>query len=234
MKHTVLCLALFAAVAAWSIPAAYADSSAKMTKEDKRAAKEAKKEEKRAAKEAKKLERDAKKADKEGDKDVKAAEKEEEAAKNTEKKAVAKAFKKLKPIAPGKISGSAKYIFYYHTNSALTVSEENLDLLVEQSKELKKAKVSVLLISHDRDNSNAVKFYKEHKANFPAVAATDEMLAEMPGYIPSEAAPFVTIVDSCGNLKYNEDGSILERWKDCLSDDAESDTKDNKNAKDAE
>ena len=78
MKHALLCLTLFAAVAAWSLPPVYADSSSKMTKEEKKAAKEAKKEEKRAAKEAKKIDREAKKAEAEGNKAVKDAEAVEE------------------------------------------------------------------------------------------------------------------------------------------------------------
>lgn len=226
MKHAVLCLALFAAVAAWSVPAAYADSSSKMTKEEKKAAKEAKKEEKRAAKEAKKAERDAKKADREGDKEVKEAEKEEAEAKKAEKKAVVKAAKKLKLIQPGKLSGSAKYIFYYHTNSALTISEENLDVLVEQSKKMKSAKIAILLISHDGDNSNALKFYKDHKANFPAVKAGDETLEDMPGYVANGSAPHVTIVDSCGNKIADGDGSLIENWKEYTIDADKDDDKD--------
>lgn len=218
MKHAFLCLTLFAAVAAWSLPAAYADSSAKMTKEEKRAAKEAKKEEKRAAKEAKKLERDAKKADREGDKEVKAAEKEEAEAKKAEKKAVVKAAKNLKLIQPGKIAASTKYLFYYHTNSALTISEENLDLLVEQSKKMKSAKIAILLISHDGDNSNALKFYKDHKANFPAVKAGEETLEEMPGYVANGSAPHVTIVDNTGKQIADGDGSLIENWKDYTVD----------------
>lgn len=218
MKHAFLCLTLFAAVAAWSLPAAYADSSSKMTKEEKRAAKEAKKEEKRAAKEAKKLERDAKKADREGDKEVKAAEKEEAEAKKAEKKAVVKAAKNLKLIQPGKIAASTKYLFYYHTNSALTISEENLDLLVEQSKKMKSAKIAILLISHDGDNSNALKFFKDHKANFPAVKAGEETLADMPGYVANGSAPHVTIVDNTGKQVADGDGSLIENWKDYTVD----------------
>lgn len=213
MKHALLCLTLFAAVAAWSLPPVYADSSAKMTKEEKKAAKEAKKEEKRAAREAKKLDREAKKANAEGDKEVKAAEKEEAEAKKNEKKAVAKALKKLK-LQNGKASSSAKFYMFYHTNSALTISEENLDELVEQSKAMKKAKIAIVVISHDKDDANALKFLKDHKANFPMISGSDKDLADVPGYIADGSAPHVTIVDNCGNQMADGDGSLVENWKD--------------------
>lgn len=225
MKHSLLCLALFAAVAAWSIPAAYADSSAKMTKEEKRAAKEAKKEEKRAAKEAKKAERDAKKADREGDKDVKAAEKEEAEAKKAEKKAVAKALKKL-PLKNGKASGTAKYYLFYHTNSALTISEENLDLLVEKSKEMKKAKIAIIVISHDSDESNGLKFLDTHKAKFPMISGNEKDLDTIPGYIANGSAPHVTILDSTGRQIADGDGSLVENWKDYTVNADKDDDKD--------
>lgn len=213
MKHALLCLTLFAAVAAWSLPPVYADSSAKMTKEEKKAAKEAKKEEKRAAKEAKKLDREAKKANAEGDKEVKAAEKEEAEAKKNEKKAVAKALKKLK-LQNGKASSTAKFYMFYHTNSALTISEENLDVLVEQSKAMKKAKLAIVIISHDKDDTNALKFLKDHKANFPMIPGGDKDLADVPGYIANGSAPHATIVDNCGNQLADGDGTIVENWQD--------------------
>lgn len=213
MKHALLCLTLFAAVAAWSLPSAYADSSGKMTKEEKRAAKEAKKEEKRAAKEAKKVDREAKKAEAEGNKEVKAAEKEEADAKKAEKKAVAKALKKLK-LQNGKASSSAKFYMFYHTNSALSISEENLDVLVEQSKAMKKAKMAIVIISHDSDDSNALKFLKDHKANFPMIPAGDKDLADVPGYLANGSAPHATIVDNTGTQVADGDGAIVENWKD--------------------
>lgn len=228
MKHTLLCLSLFAAVAAWSLPPVYADSSAKMTKEEKKAAKEAKKEEKKAAKEAKKIDREAKKANAEGDKEVKAAEKEEAEAKKAEKKAVAKALKKLK-LQNGKPSGSAKFYFFYHTNSALTISEENLDVLVENSKAMKKAKIAIIIISHDNDDSNAQKFLKDHKANFPMIPAKDKDLADVPGYIANGSAPHVTIVDNCGNQVADGDGELVENWKDyTINADKDNDKDDDK------
>lgn len=213
MKHALLCLTLFAAVAAWSLPQAYADSSSKMTKEEKKAAKEAKKEEKRAAKEAKKIDREAKKSEAEGNKAVKDAEKEEAEAKKNEKKAVAKALKKLK-LQNGKASSTAKFYMFYHTNSALSMSEENLDVLVEQSKAMKKAKVAIVIISHDKDDTNALKLLKDHKANFPMIPGSDKDLTDVPGYIANGSAPHATIVDSCGNQLADGAEEIVENWKD--------------------
>lgn len=226
MKRTLLCLTLFAAVAAWSLPPVYADSSSgKMTREEKKAAKEAKKEEKKAAKEAKKIDRDAKKAEAEGNKEVKAAEKEEAEAKKGEKKAVAKALKKIK-IQNGKPAGAAKFYFFYHTNSALSISEENLDLLVEQAKNMKKAKIAIIVISHDRDDSNALKFLKDHKANFPMIPSGDKDLADIPGFIANGSAPHVTIVDSSGKQLADGDGTLVENWKDYTVDADKDDDKD--------
>lgn len=225
MKHSLLCLALFAAVAAWSVPPVYADSNGKMTREEKKAAKEAKKEEKKAAKEAKKLDREAKKADREGDKDVKAAQKEEAEAAKAEKKAVAKALKKMS-IQNGKVSGTAKYYFFYHTNSALSISEENLDILVEKSKEMKRAKIAIIVISHDSDDANALKFLKEHKANFPMIPGNDKDLADVPGYIANGSAPHVTIVDNCGKQLADGDGELVENWKDYTINADKDDDKD--------
>lgn len=225
MKHSLLCLALFAAVAAWSVPPVYADSNGKMTREEKKAAKEAKKEEKKAAKEAKKIDRDAKKANAEGDKEVKAAQKEEAEAAKAEKKAVAKALKKMK-LQNGKASGTAKYYFFYHTNSALTISEENLDTLVEKSKEMKKAKIAIIVISHDNDDTNALKFLKEHKANFPMIPAKDKDLEDVPGYIANGSAPHVTIVDNCGKQMADGDGELVENWKDYTINADKDDDKD--------
>lgn len=225
MKHSLLCLALFAAVAAWSVPPVYADSNGKMTREEKKAAKEAKKEEKKAAKEAKKIDRDAKKADAEGDKEVKAAQKEEAEAAKAEKKAVAKALKKMK-LQNGKASSTAKFYFFYHTNSALSISEENLDTLVEKSKEMKKAKIAIVVISHDSDDTNALKFLKEHKANFPMIPASDKDLADVPGYIANGSAPHVTIVDNCGKQLADGDGELVENWKDYTINADKDDDKD--------
>lgn len=225
MKHSLLCLALFAAVAAWSLPPVYADSSAKMTKEEKKAAKEAKKEEKKAAKEAKKIDRDAKKAEAEGNKEVKAAEKEEADAKKAEKKAVAKALKKMK-LQNGKPSSTAQYYFFYHTNSALAMSEENLDVLVEQSKAMKKAKIAIIVISHDKDDTNAVKFLKDHKANFPMIPGSDKDLSDIPGYIANGSAPHVTIVDNTGKQLADGDGDLVENWKDYTINADKDDDKD--------
>lgn len=227
MKHALLCLTLFAAVAAWSLPPVYADSSAKMTREEKKAAKEAKKEEKRAAKEAKKIDREAKKAEAEGNKAVKDAEKEEAEAKKNEKKAVAKALKKLK-LQNGKASSSAKFYMFYHTNSALVMSEENLDVLVEHSKAMKKAKVAIVIISHDKDDANALKFLKEHKANFPMIPGSDKDLADVPGYIANGSAPHVTIVDNCGNQLADGDGEMVENWKDYTINADKDDEQDDK------
>lgn len=207
MKHPLLYLSLLAAVAVWSVPTVWADTTETMTAQEKREAKKAEREAKKAEREAKKA---ARKAAANGDSSSATTSADEE---KKDPKAVAKALKTAKFKIYGKFSKSAQYYLYCPTNSAVTGCEEFVQKIASKAKAMKKAKVEVILIAHDSSPEVALDFLKKNGCNCAMVHKSQEVTEGLPGYGGESTIPYVVVVDGSGEVVATGDDKILDEWK---------------------
>lgn len=208
MKHPLLYLSLLAAVAVWSVPTVWADTTETMTAQEKREAKKAEREAKKAEREAKKA---ARKAAANGDSS--SATTSADAEEKKDPKAVAKALKTAKFKIYGKFSKSAQYYLYCPTNSAVTGCEEFVQKIASKAKAMKKAKVEVILIAHDSSPEVAMDFLKKNGCNCAMVHKSQEVTEGLPGYGGESTIPYVVVVDGSGEVVATGDDKILDEWK---------------------
>lgn len=207
MKHPFLYLSLLAAVAVWSVPTVWADTTETMTAQEKREAKKAEREAKKAEREAKKA---ARKAAANGDSSSTTTSAD---AEKKDPKAVAKALKTAKFKIYGKFSKSAQYYLYCPTNSAVTGCEEFVQKIASKAKAMKKAKVEVILIAHDSSPEVALDFLKKNGCNCAMVHKSQEVTEGLPGYGGESTIPYVIVVDGSGEVIATGDDKILDEWK---------------------
>ena len=200
MKHPFLYLSLLAAVAVWSVPTVWADTTEKMTAQEKREAKKAEREAKKAAR----------KAAANGDSSSAATSAD---AEKKDPKAVSKALKTAKFKIYGKFSKSAQYYLYCPTNSAVTGCEEFVQKIASKAKAMKKAKVDVILIAHDSSPEVALDFLKKNGCNCAMVHKSQEVTEGLPGYSGESTIPYVVVVDGSGEVVATGDDKILDEWK---------------------
>ena len=200
MKHPLLYLSLLAAVAVWSVPTVWADTTEKMTAKEKR--------------EAKKAEREAKKAARKGatDSDSSSATTSADEEKK-DPKAVSKALKTAKFKIYGKFNKSAQFFLYCPTNSAVTGCEEFVQKIASKAKAMKKAKVEVILIAHDSSPEVALDFLKKNGCSCAMVHKSQEVTEGLPGYGGESTIPYVVVVDGSGEVVATGDDKILDEWK---------------------
>lgn len=199
MKHPFLYLSLLAAVAVWSVPTVWADTTEKMTAKEKR--------------EAKKAEREAKKAARKGATDSDSGSSTSASDEKKDPKAVSKALKTAKFKIYGKFSKSAQYFLYCPTNSAVTGCEEFVQKIASKAKAMKKAKVEVILIAHDSSPEVSLDFLKKNGCNCAMVHKSQEVTEGLPGYSGESTIPYVVVVDGSGEVIATGDDKILDEWK---------------------
>lgn len=227
MKHLFLSLSLAAALSAGMVTPAAAD--------DDNGGQKTSTSEKRTAKKGADTDSSADtKTDKKGaKKDIKGS---------GDKKAMSRAVKELKPFN-GKISATAKYVLMFHFSSVEAICEEPLEKLVEAQKDMKKAKMEVLLISHDKDAALSQKFVKEKKANkFAMVMANNPLLQPddekkaatntkpkkkkkgeekeeaLPGFNAKAGSGTVVILDSAGGELASGKADLVDKWQDYVEE----------------
>ncbi|MGN0836330.1 MAG: hypothetical protein ACI4OS_02720 [Akkermansia sp.] len=202
MKHPFLYLSLLAAVAVWSVPTVWADTTEKMTAQEKR--------------EAKRAEREAKKAARKASADSDSSSASSSTAADDQKKdpkAVAKALKSAKFKIYGKFNKSAQYFLYCPTNSAVTGCEEFVQKIASKAKAMKKAKVDVILIAHDSSPEVAQDFLKKNGCSCAMVHKSQEVTEGLPGYNGESTIPYVLVVDGSGEVVAKGDDKIIDDWK---------------------
>ncbi|MGN0869488.1 MAG: hypothetical protein ACI4O9_08215 [Akkermansia sp.] len=199
MKHPFLYLSLLAAVAVWSVPTVWADTTEKMTAKEKR--------------EAKKAEREAKKAARKGATDSDSGSSTSASDEKKDPKAVSKALKTAKFKIYGKFSKSAQYFLYCPTNSAVTGCEEFVQKIASKAKAMKKAKVDVILIAHDSSPEVSLDFLKKNGCSCAMVHKSQEVTEGLPGYGGESTIPYVVVVDGSGEVIATGDDKILDEWK---------------------
>ena len=207
MKHPLFYLSLLAAVAVWSVPTVWADTTETMTAQEKREAKKAEREAKKAEREAKKA---ARKAAANGDSSSATTSAD---AEKKDPKAVSKSLKTAKFKIYGKFSKSAQYFLYCPTNSAVTGCEEFVQKIASKAKAMKKAKVEVILIAHDSSPEVALDFLKKNGCNCAMVHKSQEVTEGLPGYGGESTIPYVIVVDGSGEVVATGDDKILDEWK---------------------
>lgn len=203
MRHSFFYLTLLLGVCCWGIAPSVAKDDKKLSREEKR-------ELKMKEKEAKKAARKGKTSD--DDKDAEDAEDDDKKKKKADKKAVANAWKNIKPEY-GKLKPNGKFFIYAEYTTLTEGGEEMLKQLIAEERSLKAAKVNVLLINCEpMEKELAIKMLKKLKCKYPMVM-NDAKLKEMelPGYSPG-SAPRMVIVDATGSVKANGGPELMESW----------------------
>lgn len=212
MRNPFLYLALTLGLICWGVgPCAAKDDEPKLTKAEKR---ELKKKEKEAKKAARKKAKNGKSEDVEDSEDKGD---DDDKDKKVDKKAVSKAMKNLNTDY-GKPKGNGKFYMYVEYTTMTEAGEEMLKKLIDADRDLKKAKVNVLLIngfSSAEDFPDAIKELKRMKAKFPMVKKSDELAEDLPGYT-SGTAPSIIIVTPSGEVKASGGAELLDTWHEAV------------------
>lgn len=119
------------------------------------------------------------------------------------------------------VNKDARYFIYLQSGSWCGYCRQLMPKVVEAYDEMKEAGVEVVLVSADKTKADSEKYLEQYKAEFPGVHA-DEV--NLPGYKASSGVPWMRIVDAQGKLLADGVGSsVLEEWKDVISEAEESD-----------
>lgn len=208
MRNPFLYLALTLGLICWSMPPCSAkNDEAKLSKAEKRELKKKEKEAKKAAK--KKAKKGKSENSEEGADDAE----DEDKNKKADKKAVSKAMKSLNTDY-GKAKGNGKFYMYVDYTTMNEAGEEMLKNLVAADKDLKKAKVNVLLIngfSSEEDMPDAIKELKRMKVKYPMVKKSAQIEEDLPGYTGG-TAPSIAIVTPSGEVKASGGAELLDTW----------------------
>ncbi len=144
----------------------------------------------------------------------------EEAEDDSEQPSVKAALKELTFLTDDKPSKKAKYYIYLHSASWCGPCKALMPEIVKEYKKMKKKKVEVILLGHDKTADEAVAYLEHYKAGFPGILASDPAGRALPGRDNGNfGIPHATIVDEDGNVLYNGHGKGALEWKKiCKSD----------------
>ncbi len=206
MRNSFLYLTLALGLICWGVtPGVAKDDSPKLSKAEKRELKKKEKEAKKAARKKAK------------DNDKEAGDDDDDKDKKVDKKAVSKAMKALAPDY-GKAKGNGKFYMYVDYTILTEEGEEMLNKLAEAEKDLKKAKVNVLLIngfSAEEEMPEAIKYLKSQKIKYPMIRKTEKLAEELPGY-SGGTAPAITIVTPGGQVKASGGAALVDTWHEAV------------------
>lgn len=186
MRHTLLYFSLVLGLAVWSVPASYAQTMFSNTPNGK------------------KLSRAEKKAMKKQGKDD-----EKEKDKKVDKKALAKAMKNV-PTIMGNVKATGKFFMLVGSTTDTEEGENTIKKLVEIEPELKKARVSLLLVDTGiTEEKDKIKAYKKLKAKLP-VSSDAKKLNDLE--IPVPGTGEILFCDASGKQLTSGSSELLDGW----------------------
>lgn len=150
------------------------------------------------------------KKSKKSKKDKEDAQDEEDSSDATSVKA---ALKNVTFLTDDEPSTKAKYYIYLHSASWCGPCKALMPEIVKEYKKMKKKKVEVILIGHDKTADAAVAYLEHYKAGFPGVLSSAPETRSLPGITSPNGIPAATIVDKNGNVLYNGHGKGALEWK---------------------
>lgn len=139
-----------------------------------------------------------------------------------------KAKKEVSPVAKalakmhcfnGKPMKDAKCYVYLQSASWCGPCREEMPKIAEEYKEMKKAGVEIVLISHDQTEKGAKAYLKEFKAKFPGFMPERLEKNKLPGFVAADSIPHATFVDATGKVLKDGHGSITLSWKEIVPSD---------------
>ena len=156
-----------------------------------------------------------------------------ESASKSKKKAskdecpVMKAFQKH-AFFSGKLNKKAQYFVFLQSAGWCGFCRQEMPMIVESYRKMKKAGVEIILFSCDRTEDDAKNFVREFKIKFPATMKHQDGSLKVPGFTMASGIPHATFVDGQGNVLADGQAKIIEDWKDIIqrAKDMESAAKD--------
>ncbi len=104
----------------------------------------------------------------------------------------------------------ADYFILLNTASWCPPCRKAMPGVVEAYKDIKASKkVELIILSADNSEDAAKAYLKGYKAKIPAVMGTPKI----PGYVPSNGIPNVTIIDKDGKTVVNGGPNLIIEWK---------------------
>lgn len=124
--------------------------------------------------------------------------------------AVTKALEEAEFVC-GKPNKDANYYIYLHSSSTCSACKTYIPTIVKEYKKMKKAKVEIILVSHDSDEATAKKYVKSERMKFPAMM--DAAAQKLPGYTAVSGLPGATIVDKHGTVIKSGHAALVNEWE---------------------
>ncbi len=132
-------------------------------------------------------------------------------AKNS--KAVARALTKVK-WASGRPSRKAKYYIYLQSASWCGPCRQEMPVIAEEYKAMKKdGRVELLLIGFDQTEDAAKNFLKSNGATFPMVLKGAKGVNNLPGYTEAQGIPTAIFVNAAGEVIAQGHGAMVKNWR---------------------
>ncbi len=141
------------------------------------------------------------------------APKTEKKVKKGDSSVVKAAIEDIEFLTDDKPSKKAKYYIYLHSASWCGPCKALMPEIVKEYKKMKKKKVEVILIGHDKTPDAAVAYLEHYEAGFPGVLATSPDAKKLPGITAPNGIPAATIVNEDGKVLYSGHGKGALDWK---------------------
>lgn len=141
------------------------------------------------------------------------APKTEKKVKKSDSSVVKAAIEDIEFLTDDKPSKKAKYYIYLHSASWCGPCKALMPEIVKEYKKMKKKKVEVILIGHDKTPDAAVAYLEHYEAGFPGVLATSPDAKKLPGITAPNGIPAATIVNEDGKVLYSGHGKGALDWK---------------------
>lgn len=113
----------------------------------------------------------------------------------------------------GKPNKKADYYIYLHSASWCGPCKALMPEIVKEYKKMKRKGVEIILMGHDRTESDAKAYLKSYKAKFAGLLDNSPTAKAMPGYTQVGGIPYATIVDKNGQIITSGSGKIVLEWE---------------------